>query len=129
VRVFLSGPGGGYRLQKRYLAAIRQAQRVVAIAHAYFLPSQKLVRTLRAAADRGIAVTLLLPGQSDVPIARVATRHLYRRLFSAGMRIFEWQESVLHAKAAVIDGRLVSSRVPKDLPAFARAMLQVLGSP
>jgi len=104
VRLQLSGIGGGRRLRRRYLTAIGAARRAVTIAHGYFLPDLRLVRTITAAARRGVAVTLLLPGKSDIPLAHPATAWLYGRLLEAGVRICEWERSVLHAKVAVMDG-------------------------
>jgi len=101
VRIYLSS---GWRMRKRYLALLRDARSRVALAHAYFLPDSGLFRALRRAARRGIQVTLLLAGVSDVPFATAATRRLYRRLLGAGVQIYEWRASVLHAKAAVADG-------------------------
>jgi cardiolipin synthase len=105
VRVHLSGIGGAGRLRRRYLKALGSARVSVAVAHAYFLPDRRLVRSITAAARRGVEVRLLLPGRSDVPLARAATRRLYGRLLAAGVQIHEWSESVLHVKAAVVDGR------------------------
>jgi cardiolipin synthase len=104
VRVWLSGAGGGGRLRRRYVKAIAGARARVLVAHSYFLPDRRLVRTITAAARRGVAVSLLLPGRSDVALARRATRRLYRRLLGAGVEIREWGRSVLHAKTAVADG-------------------------
>jgi cardiolipin synthase len=102
VHVHLTG-GGGRRLRRRYLKAIAASKEQLYLAHAYFLPDRRLVRALRAAAHRGVDVKLLLAGRSDVPFARAATMRLYRQLIFSGIRIFEWTESVLHAKAAVVD--------------------------
>lgn len=104
VRVWLSGLGGGRPLRRRYLKAIGGARRSVWIAHGYFLPDRRLVRTITAAARRGVEVRLLLPGKTDVPFARPAIRSLYGRLLRAGVTIHEWGQSVLHAKVAVADG-------------------------
>lgn len=104
VRIWLSGLGGGWPLRRRYLKAIGAARRSVFIAHGYFLPDRRLVRTITAAARRGVSVTLLLPGQSDIPFARQAAMRLYGRLLAAGVRIYEWERSILHAKAAATDG-------------------------
>lgn len=104
VRLWLSGLGGGWPLRRRYLKAIGSARRSVWIAHAYFLPDRRLVRTITAAARRGVEVVLLLPGHSDVPFARSASLRLYGKLLRAGVRIHEWDRSMLHAKAAVVDG-------------------------
>lgn len=104
VRILLSGLGGGRRLRKRYLAALKQARHEVVLAHAYFLPDVGFVRALKRAARRGVQVHLLLAGRSDVPFARAATMRLYRTLLRGGVHIHEWTATTLHAKAAVVDG-------------------------
>ncbi|MBJ6759844.1 cardiolipin synthase B [Myxococcaceae bacterium JPH2] len=104
VSVFLSGFGGGHRLRKRYLSAIERATQEVILAHAYFLPDSAFVKALKRAARRGVKVSLLLAGRSDVVFARAATMRLYHSLLKAGVRIYEWTASTLHAKAAVMDG-------------------------
>ena len=106
VHIFLSGSGGGRRLRKRYLQAIQKAHRSIHMAHAYFLPDRGLLRSLTAASRRGVEVTLLLPGWSDVPFLRIATRSLYPTLQSAGIRILELHQNILHSKSAVVDGGL-----------------------
>lgn len=100
----VSGLGGGFRLRMRYITAFREARHRIQLAHAYFLPDRSLVRYIVAAARRGVEVNLVLPGQSDVPLVRAATRSLYRRLLRAGVHIYEWSGSVLHAKVASVDG-------------------------
>ena len=87
------------------LAAIVGAARsYVWITNAYFAPGWRAVRTLGHAARRGVDVRLMLPGRSDVPIARHAGHGYYSRLLSRGVRIFEYQASILHAKTLVADG-------------------------
>jgi cardiolipin synthase len=103
-RIHLSGMGGGRPLRRRYLKAIGAARREIWVAHAYFLPDRRFVRSLTAAARRGVQVRLLLAGRSDVVFARAATMRLYRQLLRAGVEIYEWSRSVHHAKAAVVDG-------------------------
>jgi len=104
VRIHLSGRGGGHKLRRRYLKAIGGAQHDIRVAQAYFIPDRRLVRSLTAAARRGIRVTLLLAGRSDVRFARTAAMRLYRQLLRSGVEIREWTSSVLHAKAALVDG-------------------------
>jgi cardiolipin synthase len=104
IRIYLSGArGGGRRLRRRYVRALSLAQREVLIAQGYFLPDRGLVHALVAAAKRGVRVSLLLAGRTDVPFIRTATLSLYDRLLRAGVIIHEWTTSVLHAKAAVVD--------------------------
>jgi cardiolipin synthase len=103
--VHFSRLGEGRRLKKRYLWALARARKRILIAHGYFLPDRQIIRAILAAARRGVLVCLLLAGESDVPFARLATRRLYRRLIAAGVRIYEWEGSILHAKVASIDSR------------------------
>jgi len=123
--IFLCGLGGGWRLRRRYLKAFKSARQRIHVAHGYFLPDPGVVRAIIAAARRGVQVRLLLAGRSDVPLARAATRSLYRRLLAAGVFIHEWSGSVLHAKVATVDGRrlLVGSF---NLDPFSLANLEAL---
>lgn len=105
LHIYLSSESGGRKLRKRYLKAFAAAQRQILVAHAYFLPDRGLVRALRRAARRGVEVKLLLAGRSDVPFHHRATMSLYRKLLGAGVQIYEWTRSVLHAKAAIVDHR------------------------
>jgi cardiolipin synthase A/B len=63
------------------------------------------VQALNAAARDGVDVRLLVPGSTDIPVVRSLTRAGYRSLLEAGVRVFEWNGSMLHAKTAVADGR------------------------
>jgi cardiolipin synthase len=125
IRVHLSRAGGGWRLRRMYAKAFGAARRRVRLAHAYFLPDSGLVRRLTAAARRGVSVAALLPGRSDVPLAHLAATSLAARLGAAGVRLVELRQSILHAKAAVIDGHrlLVGSF---NLDPFSLADLEAL---
>jgi cardiolipin synthase len=103
VRIWLSGMGGGRRLRRRYLKSFGAARRTLDVAHAYFLPDRRLVRSMTAAARRGVEVRLVVAGAPDVIFLGTAIRRQYRRLLRAGVRISEWSRSVLHAKAAAMD--------------------------
>ena len=107
VQVHLSGIGGGGRLRNIYRRSFGAARSEILAAHSYFLPDRRFVRSITAAARRGVKVTLLLAGRSDIPLARAATTRLYRRLVEAGVEIREWTRSVHHAKVAVVDGQKV----------------------
>ncbi|MCL2344585.1 MAG: cardiolipin synthase ClsB [Desulfobulbus sp.] len=87
-----------------YLEAFATAREEILIANAYFLPGVRFVRALRAAAGRGVRITVLLQGKTDHPLLRSATRALYSLLLEWGIRIFEYEKSFMHAKVAVVDG-------------------------
>jgi cardiolipin synthase len=87
-----------------YDQLIQSADRRLFVTTPYFVPDHRTQNLLVHAAKRGVDVRLLLPGKSDVPIARWAARAAYRKLLSAGIRIYEYQPRVLHAKTAVVDG-------------------------
>jgi cardiolipin synthase A/B len=86
------------------LSAIDSAETTVNITNAYFAPDPQLVAALEAACKRGVAVTLLLPSQTDSWLVFHAGRSHYDRLLQAGVRIFERRGVVLHSKTALIDG-------------------------
>ena len=125
LRIHLCGLGGGWRLRRRYIKAFANARTRIHIAHGYFLPDHGVVRAITSAAQRGVQVHLLLAGRSDIPFARAASRSLYRRLLAAGVAIHEWNESVLHAKVATVDGhRLLLGSF--NLDPFSLANLEAL---
>lgn len=72
---------------------------------AYYAGTPTFVQALRTAVKDGVDVRLLVPNGTDTPILRPLSRAGYRPLLEAGVRIFEWNGSMLHAKTAVADGR------------------------
>jgi len=76
------------------------------ITDAYFAGIPSYVQALRAAAHDGVDVRLLIPGATDIPLLRPLSQAGFRPLLEAGVRVFEWKGSMLHAKTAVADGRL-----------------------
>lgn len=90
-------------IERAYLKAIAAAQREIIIANAYFLPGRTFRRALTNAAKRGVHVVLLLQGKAEYWIQHYATQALYDQLLAAGIDIYEYQPSYLHAKVAVID--------------------------
>jgi cardiolipin synthase len=86
------------------LSAIASAQTSIQITVAYFAPDPQLKAALQAAAARGVAVTLILPSQTDSWLVFQAGRGHYTELLQAGVKIVERQGAILHAKTAVIDG-------------------------
>lgn len=101
-----STPTLGSTSAERFLAlSIAAAQKTLYITNPYFAPDRNFVDLLIEAAGRGVDVRLLTAGaQTDVAIVRSAGRFWYDALLSAGVRIYEWQPSTLHAKTLVVDG-------------------------
>ena len=93
---------GMFRLDQM-IAAL--AQRTLWLADAYFVGLSPYVQALGAAARDGVDVRLLVPGASDLPVVRAMSRAGYRPLLENGVRVFEWNGSMMHAKTAVADGR------------------------
>ena len=83
------------------------ARRSIWIATAYFTPSPSEVEALNGAASDGVDVRILLPGRNDHPWVTLLARRYYRRLLTNGVRIWEWNGEMMHAKWSVIDGRWV----------------------
>jgi len=87
-----------------YYHAFQKARKRIWITNAYFVPSLRFHRALRRAASRGVDVRILAPVKTDVKPVYHASRALFDGLLRAGIRIFEFQGPVLHAKTTVIDG-------------------------
>ena len=90
-------------IREAYVNALRAARSEVLIANSYFIPDWRIRRALRQAAKRGVSVRVLVPGVSDFKSVWHAMRATYGSLLSHGVRVFEWQGPMLHAKAAVVD--------------------------
>lgn len=92
-------------LDRALYDAIREASERCYLMTPYFVPPNWFIDLLTSAARRGVDVRILTAGKSDVPLARVAGRHLYGRLLRAGIRVFEMVDPVLHAKCVTVDSR------------------------
>ncbi|HTF58122.1 MAG TPA: phospholipase D-like domain-containing protein [Planctomycetota bacterium] len=94
-----------WEISKHYRHAIEKARDRVWITSAYFLPSLRFSRKLRAARRRGVDVRLLVPGRTDFAPVLYGMQRLFTSHLLAGIRIFEWQGPMMHAKTMVVDGR------------------------
>lgn len=105
IRVVASIPNTGalYRLDQLIAA---MANETLWLSDAYFMGTSSYVQALRAAAVDGVDVRLLVPGASDIGALVPFSRAGYRPLLEAGIRIFEWNGPMMHAKTAVADGRI-----------------------
>jgi len=104
VRVVATAPArlGLFRVDQ-FVASI--ASRRLWLTDAYYGGAGSYVQALRSAARDGVDVRLLVPGATDLPLVRPVSRAGYRPLLEAGVRVFEWDGSMIHAKTAVADGR------------------------
>jgi cardiolipin synthase len=123
-RVGAHGPAllGGPRVLRDAFAtnlihALKRAKNVQLIS-GYFVPNHRLRRALRRVARRGGTVQILLAGKSDVPIAQTAARALYGSLLRAGIKIYEYQPQILHAKLAVVDHAVYVGSANLDIRSF-----------
>jgi cardiolipin synthase len=106
VRVIVGEPGRERAYRVIELLAAGSMQRLW-ITDAYMLAPPRLFQALRDAAGDGVDVRMLVPGSSDLPLVRNLSRIGYRELLRSGVRIYEWDGPMLHAKTIVSDGRWV----------------------
>jgi cardiolipin synthase len=92
-------------VHKEYIKAIGNAQKEIIIVGSYFFPGRRIALALKKASKRKIPIKLIVSGISDVPVLRSASLYLYSILLKYNIEIYEWNKSVLHGKAAVIDGK------------------------
>ena len=105
VRILASGPGDPVpAIYVSLLSAIGLAEKSVHLTMAYFVPDRQTIDALKDAAARGVDVKLLLPSYTDFWAVFHAGRSHYADLLEAGVKIYERQQALLHAKTAVIDG-------------------------
>ena len=105
VRAIGSSPEEPYsQIYATLLSAINSAETQVFLTNAYFVPDPQLLATLKEAVQRGVDVRLLLPEKIDSAMVFYASRSYYDELLSAGVKIYERQDALLHAKTALIDG-------------------------
>ena len=105
-QVVKSSPSEGSSTVKlMYVISIVSAMKSISIENAYFVPDADTVRALEGAVRRGVDVKVIVPGElTDVPIVREASHWHYERLLNHGIRIFEYQPTMMHAKTMVVDG-------------------------
>jgi cardiolipin synthase len=106
MQVMRSSAGvGDTNAEALYFLAVSAAAETVDLTSAYFAPRPAFTRALTEAADRGVKLRLLVPGPHiDKELVRTAGRASYGELLEAGVQIFEYQPTMLHAKTLVVDG-------------------------
>jgi cardiolipin synthase len=101
--------GGGESMHLMYLMAITAARHTIHLSNSYFVPDDLAVKALIAAAKRGVDVRIITPGKIiDSDIVRAASRDRWGKLLAAGVKMAEYQPTMYHVKALVVDSLLVS---------------------
>ncbi|MBL7924937.1 MAG: hypothetical protein JNL88_12120 [Bacteroidia bacterium] len=95
-------------ISSSYKHMLNGAHREMLVLASYFIPTRRLLKILVRAAKRGKSVSVILSRNSDVLLMKPAMHFLYDKLLSNGVRVFEYNESVLHAKVCVVDTQWVS---------------------
>lgn len=95
-------------IQRNYIRSIYNAQSEIIIVCGYFLPGKKLTRALKKAAQKNVRIRLILSGVSDVPLVKDAIHYYYAFLLRNNIELYEWNQSILHGKTAVVDQKWTS---------------------
>jgi cardiolipin synthase A/B len=104
VRVVANTPnfGGTYRVDQLFA---HLAKRSIWIHDAYFIGTAAYVQALQAAAAAGVDVRIIVPGMNDILFLGGLSRAGFRPMLQSGIRVFQWNGPMMHAKSAVVDGR------------------------
>jgi len=103
VRIIGFTPGQLSVIYVTLISAINNAETNVYITDAYFAPDARMINAMEAAARRGVDVRLLIPGSNTSSLVEAASRSYYSELMDAGVKVYEWHGTMLHAKTATVD--------------------------
>ena len=102
-----SPTGGSNDLKRLYLLIIAAATRTLDVQTPYFVTDESTLWALEDAVSRGVKVRIIVEGDiTDAMPVKYASRHMYDRLLSLGIEIFEYQPTMMHSKVLVADGML-----------------------
>lgn len=101
----IEGEPGKARVYRTLHLAIARARRSIWITDAYFVAPRPISEALASAARQGIDVRILVPANNNWPLVGSVSRGGYRFLLESGVRVFEWQGPMMHAKTSVVDSR------------------------
>jgi cardiolipin synthase len=115
------------QIYNSYLELFKEASSSMIIMSAYFLPGKQFRKKIADAAKRGVKVKVVLTANADIFMIKYAERYIYRWLFKNNIEVYEYQNSVLHAKIAVRDGEWMTggSYNLNNLSAFASIELNL----
>lgn len=114
-------------ISNTYLEILKKAEKNILIVCSYFLPGRVITRQMQKALKRGVKITVVTAGISDIMLAKNAERWLYDRLLRLGINILEYQPSILHAKLAICDEEWITigSYNINDISAYASIELNL----
>jgi cardiolipin synthase len=118
---------GKNQISASYIQLLRGAQKRVVILSSYFLPGRAIRYSLRRAVTRGVRISVILAGRSDVMLAKRAERWYYHWLLQNGIELYEYQKSILHGKLATADDQwmTIGSYNVNDISAHASIELNL----
>lgn len=94
-----------YPIRAMYLEAFDRASHHIYLTHAYLIPDSDMVNSLVRAARRGVDVQIIIPADSNHVVADWVSRGFYGVLLRGGVRLLLYQNAMVHAKTATIDGQ------------------------
>lgn len=95
-------------IHKTYVENIVKAESSITIVASYFLPGNHFRRLLSKAASRGVKIKIILAGRSDISSVRLAENYLYDFYIRNNIQLYEWENSVMHGKAMIVDNTWVT---------------------
>ena len=104
IPVFASSRRAKKKMRKLFNYSINSAKESIFLTTPYFIPGRRILKALIRAAESGVDARLLLQGETDIKSVFYAGRSYYKRLLKAGVKIYTYKGSILHAKTAVFDG-------------------------
>ncbi|TAH05613.1 MAG: phospholipase [Sphingobacteriales bacterium] len=115
------------QISRSYIEMFDRAEEHIIVMSSYFLPGRVIRRNIAKARSRGVKISLILAGSSDVMIAKYAERFIYRWLLRLGVEIYEYPKAVLHAKLSTYDRVWVTvgSYNVNDISAYASIELNL----
>jgi cardiolipin synthase len=116
LRFLESGPENRmWPIRQAYRQLVQDATKSIDLAMSYFYPHGRMLLALKRAVRRGVRVRLLLSQKTDVAVARWAACGLYGRLLRAGIEVWEYEPTVMHAKLAIADDTVVAGSANLDI--------------
>jgi cardiolipin synthase A/B len=96
------------QITRSYIEMLNRAEKKIIIMSSYFLPGRVIRRNIRKASARGVEISVMLAGKSDIALAKNAERYIYNWLFRRNIKVYEYPTKVLHGKISTYDAKWVT---------------------